>query len=123
MRPTLPVAVLVGATLALTGCAEVEQAIEDTTSRAEDVVETARYCSQALQVAQAVSSQDVDGAVDAGEKLVEVAPDELADDARVVLEAARRAQDGDTAALQEEEVVAAAERLRTTTEETCSPGS
>lgn len=123
MRPARPTAVLLAAALLTGACAEVEQAIEQTTSRAEEVVETARYCSQALQVAEAVSSRDVESAVEAGEELVEVAPAEIADDAQVVLEAARRARDGDTGALQEDEVVAAAERLRTATEETCAPGS
>lgn len=123
MRPARPAAVLLAAALLTGACAEVEQAVEQTTSRAEEVVETARYCSQAIQVAEAMSDRDVESAVEAGEELVEVAPAEIADDAQVVLDAARRARDGDTEALQDEEVVAAAERLRTTTEETCSPGS
>lgn len=123
MRHARPAAVLLATALLTGACAEVQQAVEETTSRAEEVVETARYCSQALQVADAVSSRDVEAAVESGEELVEVAPAEIADDAQVVLEAARRARDGDTGALQEEEVVAAADRLRTATEETCSPGS
>jgi hypothetical protein len=122
MRTTLS-AVLLGAALLTGACAEVEGAVDQASDRANEVVETARYCAQALQVAQAVSDQDVDAAVTAGEELVEVAPPEIADDARILLDAATRAQDGDTAALQDEEVVAAAERLRTTTEETCSPGT
>lgn len=120
---TLPITLLLGTALLTGACAEVEQAVDEASERAAEVAETARYCAQALDVAQAVAAQDVDAAVTAGEELVEVAPPEIADDAEVVLEAAQRAQDGDMAALQEDEVVAAAQRLRTETEETCSPGS
>lgn len=120
---TTPAALLLGAALMTGACAEVEQAVDSASERANEVAETARYCVQAIEVAQAVSDQDVDAAVEAGRELVEVAPEEIADEARIVLDAAERAQGGDMAALQEDEVVAAAERLRTTTEETCSPGS
>lgn len=120
---TTPVALLLGGALLTGACADVEQAVDQASERANEVAETARYCVQALEVAHAVSDRDVDAAVEAGRELVEVAPAEIADDARVVLDAAERAQGGDMAALEEDEVVAAADRLRTTTEATCSPGS
>lgn len=120
---TTPAALLLGAALLTGACAEVEQAVDEASERANQVAETARYCVQAIEVSQAVSDRDVDAAVEAGRELVEIAPPELVDDARIVLEAAERAQGGDTAALQEERVVAAATRLRTATEQTCSPGS
>lgn len=119
---TAPVALVLGAALLTGACTEVEQAVDQASERANEVVETARYCTQAIEVARAVSERDVDAAVEAGRELVDVAPAEIEDDARILLDAAERAQGGDTAALQEDEVVAAAERLRAATEQTCSPG-
>lgn len=120
---TAPVALVLGAALLTGACTEVEQAVDQASERANEVVETARYCTHAIEVARAVSERDVDAAVQAGRELVEVAPAELEGDAQVLLEAAERAQGGDTAALQEDEAVRAAERLRATTELTCTPGS
>lgn len=118
---TTPIALLLGAALLTGSCAEVEQAVEEVTGRANEVAETARYCVQAIEVAHAVSDRDVEAAVTAGEELVEVAPPELAGDAQTLLDAAERAQDGDLSALEDPEVTDAAERLRTRTEETCTP--
>lgn len=115
---TLPPALLLTAALLTGACNQVGQAVD----RADRVADTARYCVQALELAQAVSDRDVDAAVEAGQELVEVAPPEVADDARTVLDAATRAQDGDAESLQSEEVVAAGQRLRATTERECSPG-
>ena len=74
---TAPAALLLGAALLTGACAEVQDAVGQASERANDVAETARYCVQAIEVAQAVSSQDVDAAVEAGRELVEVAPDRL----------------------------------------------
>ncbi len=120
---TAPIALLLGAALLTGACSEVEQAVGEAADQATQVVETARYCAQAVQVAQAIDDRDVDAAVSAGRELVEVAPPELVEDARIVLEAAERAQGGDLSALQDEQVQAAADRLRTATEQTCDPTS
>lgn len=119
----VPVALLVGAALLLGACGQVDDAVDDAADRADRVVETARYCVQAVEVAQAVADGDVDAAVDAGEELVEVAPSDLEEEARTLLEAAERARDGDQAALQSDEVATAAQRVRETTEQECSPGN
>ena len=119
---TTPAAVLLGAALLTGACAEVGEVVEQASERAHEVAETARYCVQAIEVAHAVSDQDVDAAVEAGRELVEVAPSELADDAQLLLEAAEQAQGGDTAALADPDVAAAAQRVRTETDRTCSPG-
>lgn len=125
---TAPAALLLATALLTGACAEVDQAadqvgqvVDEITTEAEEVVTTARYCAQAIQVAEAVSNRDVDAAVDAGRALVEVAPDELREDAEVVLAAAERAQGGDLSALDDAEVQAAADRLRAATQETCTP--
>ena len=120
---TAPIALLLGVALLTGACSQVEEAVGAAAAEATQVVDTARYCAQAIQVAQAVDARDVDAAVDAGRGLVEVAPPELVDDARTVLDAAERAQDGDLSALQDEQVQAAADRLRTATEQTCDPTS
>lgn len=119
---SLPVALLLGVALVTGACSQVDQAVDDAVDSAGRAVETARYCAQAIEVANAVSDRDVDAAVEAGRELVEVAPAEIEDDARTVLDAAERAQGGETQALQSEEVVDAAQRLRDTTEQECSPG-
>lgn len=118
----LPVSLLLCAAALAGACGQVDQAVDEAADRAGRVVETARYCAQAIEVAHAVSDRDVDAAVEAGRELVEVAPTEIEDDARLLLDAAERAQDGEAEALQSEEVVAAAQRLRDTTERECSPG-
>lgn len=120
---TAPIAVLLGAALLTGACSQVEQAVGEAADQATQVVDTARYCAQAIQVAQAIDDRDVDAAVAAGRDLVEVAPPELVEDARTVLQAAERAQDGDLSALQDEQVQAAADRLRAATEQTCDPTS
>lgn len=119
---TAPATLLVTAALLSGACSQVDQAVDEAADRADRVVETARYCVQAIEVAKAVSDHDVDSAVEGGQELVEVAPPEIADDARTLLEAAQRAQDGDPEALQAEQVVSAAQRLRDTTEQECRPG-
>lgn len=121
MRTVLP-ALLLTAALLTGGCGPVGDAVDQAADRADRVAETARYCVQAIGVAQALSDRDVDAAVEAGKELVEVAPAGIADDARTLLEAAQRAQDGDTQALQSDAVVSAAQRLRDTTEQECRPG-
>lgn len=118
----VPAALLLTAALVTGACGQVGQAVDQAAERADRVADTARYCVQALEVAQAVSEQDVDAAVEAGRELVELAPPEIADDARTLLEAAQRAQDGDAQALQSDEVVSAAQRVRETTQSQCSPG-
>ncbi len=125
---TAPAALLLGAALLAGACTEVDQAVDEVgqvvdevTTRADEAVTTARYCAQALQVAEAIANRDVDAAVDAGRALVEVAPPELRGDAEVVLAAAERAQGGDLSALDDAEVQAAADRLRAETQQTCNP--
>lgn len=118
---TFPATLLVTAALVTGACGQVGEAVDQAAERADRVADTARYCVQALDVARAVSDRDVDAAVEAGRELSEVAPAEVSDDARTLLDAAQRAQDGDPQALQTDAVVAAAERLRETTEEQCRP--
>lgn len=119
-----PVTVLLLAAVLVGGaCSQVQDTVDEAQEQVDEVVETAQYCADALALAQAVEARDVDAAVSAGRDLVEVAPDEIADDAQRLLEAAEQAQEGDMSALQSDEVRQSAERLRTYTEDTCNPAS
>lgn len=122
MRTSL-IALLLAATVIGGACSQVQDTVDQAQEQVDEVVETAQYCAHALELAQAVEARDVDAAVSAGRDLVEVAPDEIADDAQRLLEAAEQAQDGDPSALQSDEVQQSAERLRTYTEDTCDPTS
>ena len=115
-RPRL-VAAVAALTLAAAGCGVVE----DASQAAGDAVDRVEFCVAALRVVQAVEARDLDGAVSAGEDLVDNAPDDVAADGQVVLDAARAARSGDTAALDAPDVLAAADRLQTRTREDCDP--
>lgn len=121
------------AALALAGCG-IDDAVQDGISQAsevagqareqiEDTTRNVKFCTAALSTAQAAEDQDWDAAIESGENLVETAPEEIADDARTVLEGAKAYRDGDQSAVQTEEFRAAAERLDSFTRETCDPRS
>lgn len=122
MRTSLT-ALLLAATVVGGACSQVRDTVDRAEEQVDEVVETAEYCGHAFELARAVEARDVDAAVSAGRDLVEVAPEEIADDAQRLLEAAEQAQDGDMSALQSDEVQQSAERVRTHTEDTCDPTS
>lgn len=120
--------------LAVTGCGDVEEALQEGISQASEVADQARdqvedtsrnvqFCSAALSTAQAVEEGDWDSAVESGENLVEQAPEEIAEDAQTVLDGARAYQDGDQSVVQTDEFQEAAERVGSHTRETCDPRS
>lgn len=122
------------AALALAGCGDIEDAVQDGVSQASEVASQARqqiedtsrnvqFCSAALSTAQAVERQNWESAIESAENLVEEAPDEIAEDAQTLLEGARAYQDGDQAAVQTDEFREAAERVESYTRETCDPRS
>lgn len=119
------------ATLALTGCGAVEDGINQATDVAdqareqiEDTSRNLQYCAAALSTAEAVRNENWEDAVESGENLVETAPEEIADEARTVLDGARAYQSGeDEAAVQTEEFRSAAQRVADFTRETCDPRS
>lgn len=115
--------VVVGALIALSGCSQIDQVVDEAQTQVAEVADTLEFCSTAVQLADAVDSQDVDAAVTAGEAFVGKAPDEIRPDAELVLAAAREAQDGDPSALQSAEVQDAADRLRAFTVDECNPAS
>ena len=122
-RPPLRRAIVAAvAVFATVGCGAVDDAVEDVQTRVETAVETAAFCSDAVVLAQAADDRDVEAAIAAGEALQDSAPDEIAGDVTLVLDAAVAARDGDPSALQSEEVRAAGDRIRTFTEDRCLPG-
>ena len=117
------VAVLAVAALAGTACDGAGQLVEDARTQVEEAAETAEFCVAALRVAAAVDSRDVDALVRAGEAFVADAPDEVRPDAQLLLDAGRRARDGDEAALADPAVTDAAARVRDVTEQRCNPAA
>lgn len=114
-RPLL--ATVAVAAVALAGCSTVE----DAQQAAGDAIDRVEYCVAAVRIVDAVQGQDLEAAISAGEDLVANAPDDVAADAQVVLDAARQAQAGDAAALDAEAVTAAADRLQASVREDCDP--
>jgi hypothetical protein len=105
------------------GCTSTLERVDDLRTSTTEMSETARFC---LTLARAVAAYETGSprtAADAVEELLVQAPPEVRDDAREVVEALRRAQDGDRDALADAEVQAAIDRLRATTEELCDPTS
>lgn len=122
------------AALTLAGCGDVEEAVQDGISQASEVAAQAReqiedtsrnvqFCSAALSTAKAVEQQNWESAIEAGENLVEQAPDEIAEDAQTLLDGARAYQEGDQSVVQTDEFREAAERVEAYTRETCDPRS
>lgn len=121
-------------TFAATACGGLEEAVQDGISEAsevaadarqqiEDTSQNVRFCTAALEVAQAAENQNWDRAIESGENLVETAPEEIAAEAQTVLDGARAYRDGDQQAVQSEEFRQAADRLDSFTRETCDPRS
>jgi hypothetical protein len=105
----------------LVGCDEAEQALEDTTERAQDTEQTVRYCTAAFELGQAVRDQDEQQAVDAAGTAAENAPAEIADDAERAHEGAQRLADGDHSVLEDEEFRASVEAVSTHARQECDP--
>lgn len=100
---------------------DARQAVEDGVDAARETADLVQFCTQAIRVAQAIDDRDVDAAVEAGERMVELAPEEIAAETQVLLDAAKQAQDGNNQALQTEEVQQAAADVRDWTTEHCDP--
>jgi hypothetical protein len=109
--------------LATSGCATLVDQAEDLRSGAGELDDQARFC---LAVTRALTSLDggssTDEASAAAEEVLTRVPDELRDDAEVVAEHLRVAEEaGDRSVLEDPEFRDAAERLRDDTRELCDP--
>lgn len=109
--------------LVLTGCSETADVVEEATQQAEEAVETVQYCSAAIRLADAVQSEDWANAIDAGEDMVETAPDEIAAEAQTVLEGARRLSQGEMEVAEDPEFQQAAQAVQEFTRDRCDPTS
>lgn len=117
-RSVIAIAVLA---LAAPACSQASDLVSDAQEQVSDAAQTAEFCISALRLANAVEARDVDAIVDAGEALVDDAPDEIRGDAEFLLDAGRQAQAGDAASLDGDDVTAAGERVRSFTEDRCNP--
>jgi hypothetical protein len=105
------------------GCATALERVDEVRSDGQELAETARFCLAIARAASAYEAGDPATAADAAEELLVQAPPELREDARGVVEALRRAQDGEPEVLDDPELRAQLERLRTSTRERCDPTS
>lgn len=134
MRSRLPsrlprlVAPLLVAGLVLGACDTVGELAEETQTAIESGVDAAReaadlvgFCTAAARVAKAISDEDLDAAVDAGEDMVGEAPSEIRPEAELVLDGAKRAQAGDPSAVQTDEFEQAADAVQAFTRDRCDP--
>lgn len=121
VRPLLLVLALL--LVGSSACASTMERVDEARSSSQQLTETARFC---LTLARAVAAHEAGSpgtAADAAEELLVQAPPEVRDDARIVAEALRRAQDGDTDALNDPALHDTLERLQETARELCDPTS
>lgn len=115
------VALLAAVAMATSACGAVTEAAIDTRNAAEDAIELAQFCLAAARVAQAVQGNDLEAAAAAGQDLVDHAPDEILPSATFLLEAAKKAQAGDTSQLQSAQGRSALDEVARFTQDQCDP--
>ena len=108
-------------TAAVGGCADVGDRVDRLRSDTQELTDRARFCLAITRAATAIESGSPATAQEAAEEVLAQAPEELADEARAVVDELRRVQGDDGADLRDAELRAAAERLRTRTLELCDP--
>ena len=127
MRRTIVALTIAALPLSLTACGDavetVQEGVSEATEAAGEAAQLVRFCTAALEVADAVNARDWERAIERGEEMVAEAPDEIRPDAQTVLEGARSIHDGDTAVAQSEEFQRAVERVRGYTRDRCDPTS
>ena len=111
----------VTALLLLGGCDRVSETVADARDDAENIAENAQFCIAAGRVADAIKDRDAAAAREAAEDLVDEAPREIKPEARTLLAGARKAEEGDNAALRTEEFQAAARAVADFARENCDP--
>ena len=102
-------------------CSDAREGLDSLRSDAEELTETAAFC---LSVTRAIAAIEAGSPVTAAEAAAEVlarAPENLRDDARLVVDTVHRARDGDRNALEEPEFKDAVDRLWAGTREQCDP--
>lgn len=104
-----------------TACADARDSVDSLRSEADELTETAAFCLSVTRAIAAIEAGSPVTAADAAAEVLARAPDDLRDDARLVIDTVQRARDGDRGALEEPEFTAAVDRLWSRTRERCDP--
>lgn len=115
----LAVALLLGAA----ACSDVADRVDSLRSSTEEMTESVRFCLALARAAAAVETGSPDTAADAAEEVLVHAPTEVRDDARIVVDGMRRAEEAGENPMDDPDVRQALERLRDRTRELCDPPS
>jgi hypothetical protein len=122
MSLRLPVAALTVVLLVTTAaCADVADRLDEVRSDSDEVTQTARFCLSLARAAAAIETGSPDTAADAAEEVLVHAPEDVREDARIVVEGIRRAEERGERAWEDPEVREAIERLRERTRDLCDP--
>lgn len=103
----------------LLGCADAEQQAGRFREQAEELTDDARFCLAVTRATTAVESGSPTTAREAAEEVLAQAPDELATEARTVVDELRRVLADDDPDLRDPDLRAAAERLRERSAQRC----
>lgn len=98
---------------------DVRGRLDDLVAQADEIGDRLTWCGAAVRLGTAVTRRDAQAAEAAAEDLRGSAPDELADEVRIVAEAAGRAQLGDTSVLLDTEVQDAARVVMAEARDSC----
>lgn len=100
---------------------EASEAIGEGAEEVEEGIDLAQFCVDAAQAADAVDDGDYGEALDHATSALEDAPDDIQPALETLVDAARRYNEGDAAAIDENEVRAAADEIETYAQEQCDP--
>lgn len=103
------------------GCGVVLDRVDDLRDSAEQATDRVRFCLALTRTVRAIESGSPDTAAEAAEEALATAPSDIADDAQQVVEALRRARDGQDGALNDPGVREAAQRLEQRARALCDP--
>lgn len=96
--------------------------LDDLVARADEIGDRLTWCGAAVRLGTAVTRRDAEGAEAAAQDLRDDAPAALADEVRVVAEAAGRAQLGEPSVLLDAEVQDAARVVLEEARDSCGGG-
>jgi hypothetical protein len=115
---------LVQAALLVVGasaCSDARDGVDSLRSEAEELTETTAFCLSVTRAIAAIEAGSPVTAADAAAEVLTRAPDDIREDARLVVDTVNRARDGDRDALDEPEFQDAVDRLWSRTRELCDP--
>ncbi|MFO7961411.1 MAG: hypothetical protein R6U94_10735 [Nitriliruptoraceae bacterium] len=110
-------------TVVVAGCADAEQQVsrlrEQAPERADELTDQARFCLAVTRATTAIESGSPATAREAAEEVLAQVPDELAAEARGMVDELQRVLADDATDLRDEDLQEAAERLRERAQPRC----